>query len=221
MGYVIAIDLGATRTRAAVIEGNGRQETRIERRTPHGENDSLIGFLSGLIREMRGSLKSEGPTGIGLSVAGPVDINRGMLLNPPNMPFRNVPLTSTLSRGISLPVRMVNDCHAGLLGELTYGRAENEQNVVYITISTGIGGGVLANDRIILGRSGNAAEIGHLYVDNTYALPCGCGNISHWEGYASGRSLPRFFSKWCHRHGKHLAGAVWSKRYFYTGQRGR
>ncbi|NTV00322.1 MAG: ROK family protein [Methanoregulaceae archaeon] len=208
MEKLIAIDLGATHTRAAVVDAGGAVVKRVRQKTPGAGSDAafLTAFLSGLIRQV-----CEGPVppdipGIGLSVAGPVDLCRGVLLNPPNMPFHDVPLTGLLADETGLPVRMVNDCHAGLLGELLYGIARGQKNVVYITLSTGIGGGVLANGRILLGRDGNAAEIGHLHVDSRYDCACGCGNRGHWEGYASGRHLPAFFSRWCEFHGKRCEG---------------
>jgi glucokinase len=204
MEKLIAIDLGATHTRTAVVDASGAVKERIRRKTPGEGTDAahLTGFLAELIRQVCDGPVPHDVVGIGLSVAGPIDLCRGVLLNPPNMPFRNVPLTGLLADETGLPVRMVNDCHAGLLGELLYGVARGRENVVYITISTGIGGGVLANGRILLGRDGNAAEIGHLHVDCTYDCACGCGGSGHWEGYASGRHLPSFFARWCEFHGK-------------------
>jgi glucokinase len=204
MEKLIAIDLGATFTRAAVVDSFGAVEEKVRQKTP-GEGSGptvLTAFLSGLIRQVCDGPVRSGIRGVGLSVAGPVDICRGVLKNPPNMPFRDVPITGVLADETGVPVRMVNDCHAGLLGELLYGAARGGENVVYITISTGIGGGVLANGRILLGRDGNAAEIGHLHVDSTYGCACGCGHPGHWEGYASGRHLPAFFSRWCRFHEK-------------------
>jgi glucokinase len=201
---MIAIDLGATNTRAAVLGETGQVGERITLPTPAGGADPAIltGFLSGLItRVCRGALPGD-IAGIGISVAGPVNIRQGVLLNPPNMQFRDVPITGPLSEEFGVPVRMINDGHAGILGEATYGAAKGQQDVVYITISTGIGAGVLSNGRILLGRDGNAAEIGHFHVDDTYDLTCGCGNRGHWEGYASGKYLPWFFAQWCHYHGK-------------------
>jgi glucokinase len=222
MGRVIAVDLGATHGRAAVVETDGRIEDKIEAKTPGGGADPAIltDFISGLIKRVSRGPVPEDITGIGLSVAGPVDIHRGILLNPPNMPFRDVPLTGPLSGEIGIPVRMINDCHAGILGELSYGVAKGQKNAVYITISTGIGGGVLANGRIIFGRDGNAAEIGHFHVDNTYNLTCGCGNSGHWEGYASGTYLPWFFAQWCHYHGKPHWGPDKAEDIFLSARRG-
>jgi glucokinase len=222
MTRVVAIDLGATNTRAAVLDESGQVGNRIDARIPAGGADPsiLTGFLSGLITRLcRGTLPDD-IAGIGLSVAGPVDIPQGILLNPPNMPFRDVALTGPLSEKHGIPVRMINDGHAGILGELTFGAAKGRRDVVYITISTGIGGGVLANGRILLGRDGNAAEIGHFHVDNTYDLTCGCGYPGHWEGYASGKYLPWFFAQWCHYHGKPHWGPDTAEEIFRSARAG-
>jgi len=221
MGPVVAVDLGATQTRAAVYESGVRQGEKVGEKTPAGSSDPavLISFLSGMVR--KASRTSRGKTGaIGLSVAGPVDISRGILRNPPNMAFRDVPLCDALSREFGVPVRMVNDCHAGLVGELEAGAARGRDNVVYVTISTGIGGGVFANGRVLLGRAGNAVEIGHLHVDDTYDLPCGCGHRGHWEGYSSGRFLPWFFAQWCHYHGRPHWGPDNARDIFASARQG-
>jgi glucokinase len=217
MGDVVAVDLGATRTRIARIDDLGRIRDKRELPTPSEGSDHslLLEFLSGLIRGQAGPAD-----GIGLSVAGPVDRRRGVLKNPPNMPFRDVPLTGPLSGEFGIPVYLVNDCHAGVLGEMEYGRGKGRADVVYITISTGIGGGVVSGGRILLGREGNAAEIGHLHVDDTYGLTCGCGNNGHWEGYASGRFIPTFFSAWCRYHGKEENVVATSAEIFSKGRQG-
>lgn len=200
MRHVVAVDLGATTTRAAIAGMRGNLRRKREARTPAGETDPsvLIGFVEDLIREV-----AEGPrpvTAIGLSVAGPVDTASGILLNPPNIVFRNVPLAGSLSRLFGCPVRMINDCHAGVLAEMEHGLGRGRNDVVYLTVSTGIGAGVVSGKRLLLGRNGNAGEAGHFHVDDCYRLPCGCGAAGHWEGYASGRHLPRFFAEWCRFH---------------------
>lgn len=222
MVRMVAVDLGATNTRAAVLDQGGRITDKEEVRTPAGGADPAIlpRFLSGLITKVCGSPLPDDIAGIGLSVAGPVDIRRGILLNPPNMTFRDVPVTAPLSERFGIPVRMVNDCHAGIVGEISYGAAKGRRNAVYITISTGIGAGVLANGRILLGRDGNAAEVGHFHVDDTYNLVCGCGHSGHWEGYASGRYLPWFFAQWCHYHGKPHWGPDAAEDIFRSARQG-
>lgn len=220
MGYFVAVDLGATNTRVAIIGEDGRMGVRKEAKTPSKETDpsKIAGFLSDLIRDIMEKTERMPVLGIGLSVAGPVDIGKGVIMNPPNMAFRDVPLVLPLSRTFHCPVRMVNDCHAGVLGEMRHGRGQ--ANVVYLTISTGIGAGVISGGRLVLGRQGNAAEVGHFHVDSTYDLPCGCGHTGHWEGYASGRYLPWFFGEWCRYHAKPHWGPDTAEEIFASARQG-
>ena len=222
MGQAVAVDLGATRTRVAIVDEEGIIRERSEAPTPAKESDPLhlAGFLSNLIGEITAGLKEEPFAGIGLSVAGPVDFTRGILVNPPNMTCRDVPLITLLSGIFHCPVRMINDCHAGVLGEMYHGKGQEKQDVVYLTISTGIGGGVVSGGRLLLGRKGNAAEIGHFHVDNTYDLPCSCSHTGHWEGYGSGRYLPWFFAEWCRYHAKPHWGPDAAEEIFASARQG-
>ena len=196
---VIAVDLGATTTRVALF-GTGRELIeRVSSPTPaKGDDPGVVTrHLAGLIRKVLIGKGGTAPAAIGISACGPIDHTRGSVVRPPNLPFREIPLAGPLGEEFGLPVRLANDCHAGVLGEVIYGTGAGCDNLVYITFSTGIGGGVICNGRLVLGRDGNAAEIGHLHVDSTYDLPCGCGGTGHWEAYASGRFIPSFFERWC------------------------
>jgi glucokinase len=205
---VVAIDLGASITRVALVGSGGEILSRRSSPTPAaGDSPGIIPLhLAGLIREVLPAGKGSSPEAIGISVAGPIDHRRGAVVRPPNLPFREIPLTGPLGEEFGIPVRLANDCHAGVLGELVLGAGAGCRDLVYITLSTGIGGGVVCNGRIVLGRDGNAAEIGHFHVDSTYNLPCGCGGSGHWEGYASGRFLPGFFARWCELEGQDPVG---------------
>jgi glucokinase len=195
----IAIDLGATYTRAGLIERSGRILHRISVPTPH---EGIAKFLIRLIRQMASPEEISRAAGIGISAAGPVDIDKGTLVNPPNLPLRDIALVDPLIKSFGIPVHLANDCHAGIIGEAYFGAAQGVRNVAYITFSTGIGGGILDGGRLLLGRKGNAAEIGHFLVDTTYQMMCGCGYPGHWEGYASGRFLPAFYRTWLIHHQK-------------------
>jgi len=222
MGRAIAVDLGATHTRAAIVTHDGEIEASIVTRTPARETDPsrFRKFVTGTITDLAGDDTRGRIAGIGISVAGPVDTRQGVLLNPPNMAVRDVPLTGPISQELGLPVRIANDCHAGVLGEMYFGSGRRREDVVYITLSTGIGGGVISGGRLLHGRQGNAAEIGHFHVDSTYALPCGCGHTGHWEGYASGRYLPGFFSAWCRYHARPHWGPDRAEEIFASAREG-
>ena len=196
---VVAVDLGATTTRVALFGSGGEILGRLTSPTlGSGDSPDLITrHLAGLIWRVLPGGRGPSPAAIGISVCGPIDHRRGSVVKPPNLPFGEIPLAGPLGAEFGLPVRLANDCHAGVLGEVVFGAGAGCQNLVYITLSTGIGGGVICNGRLVLGRDGNAAEIGHFHVDTTYNLPCGCGGTGHWEAYASGRFIPGFFARWC------------------------
>ncbi len=117
------------------------------------------------------------------------------------MSYQEVPIITPLKDRFGCPVILMNDCRAAVLGEVFAGAGIGFHHIVYITFSTGIGGGVYTDGRVLLGRGGNAGEIGHFNVDTTYMHPCSCGSAGHWEGYSSGRMIPVFFQTWCRNHG--------------------
>jgi len=197
-GTVIAIDLGATKLRIALVSGTGSiTRVRVEDMPPHPPGASAItGLITRSVRALATREEIASCAGIGIGAAGPVDAAHTMIVRPPNIPLETVPLAGPLEEAFGLPVRLVNDCCAGLLGEAYFGEGRGCRNFVYLTISTGIGAGIIANGSVVTGRDGNAGEVGHLFVDSDYDLTCGCGGTGHWEGYASGRFLPRFYRAW-------------------------
>jgi len=196
-----AVDVGGTNTRVALIREDGNI-LAIERfNTPRGLDPMMVPFTAGEALLRLAALHTGIPLcGIGVSVAGPVDLNTGSINHPPNMPYDEVPIVHPIQKLCGCPVILMNDCRAAVLGEVFAGAGIGFQHVVYITFSTGIGGGVYTNGRVLLGRGGNAGEIGHFPVDTTYLHPCSCGLTGHWEGYASGRGIPIFFQEWCRNH---------------------
>lgn len=203
--YAVAVDLGATNVRVALVSRDGKIVAKLKEKTPkHGKNGAVI---SDKIIEMIGRVLADYPgvrsMGIGISSMGPLDYKRGGPFASPNIPFKFVPLTEPLCKEFSLPVFLLNDANAAVLGEQRFGVGKNTKNVVYITISTGIGGGAIVDGKLLLGKSGNATEVGHMIVDTTSNIRCSCKKgTGHWEGLASGRNMPRFFRAWVKMHGK-------------------
>jgi len=199
MSQVIAVDLGGTNVRVARITRDGVIEKKISTLTPASPEtpEDIVDVVVEMIRSISEGDDISELEGIGVSVAGPVNSHRGVVINPPNITLPEIPLAGPLVKEFGIPVRLINDCPAGALGELYFGDGKGCRDFVYITISTGIGGGVVAGGKILLGRNGNAAEIGHFHVDTRYNIICGCGYPGHWEAYASGRHIPEFFSHWC------------------------
>ena len=194
----IAIDLGATNLRVALISKRGKCFKKIQSKTPKkGVSPQIIvaeiiRLIQIILQDTKANLK-----GACVSVAGPVDYQKGEVVNPPNIPFKRIPIVKPLSKFLKLPVLLYNDCNAAVWGEKHFGVGKKFKNIVYITISSGIGGGAIVDGHLLLGKSGSAAEIGHFKIDTKYNFPCGCKKgKGHWEGYCSGNNLPHFFKFW-------------------------
>jgi glucokinase len=209
MKGVIAVDLGATNIRVGVYENSQAAIDPIAVPTPGSPRNAgeIISLLSENIRSLVGSAGITEIEGIGISAAGPVDHGTESVVRPPNIPLETIPLVGPLEKEFGVPVKMINDCHAGILGEVYFGSLARENNAVYLTMSTGIGAGILAGGKILLGNKGNAGEVGHFFTDDRFNRICGCGFPGHWEAYASGKFLPEFFLQWCTDNGMNPTGA--------------
>lgn len=192
--YGIGVDLGGTRVRAALSNKEGKFVARLE----ESVNTKSRKAISDQIIRMARSLCSESSVdftdleGIGIASTGPLDLRKGALINPTNLPFKFVPLTEPVSSELKIPASLLNDCTAGVLGERGFGAGKGLDDLVYITLGTGIGGGAIVDGHLLLGKDGNAAEIGHITIDYFGRLKCGCGKMGHWEAYCSGRNIPNF-----------------------------
>ena len=189
---VVGIDLGATNVRAALGSLQHGILRKIEEKTVKDEQpEKLIEQFTRLIKNVAGDKLSE-VQAIGVGSIGPLDVRKGVILNPSNAPFRNVPVVEMLSEEFKLPVYILNDCNAAVLGEKVFGAGKRFDNVFYVTLSSGIGGGAMVDGVLLLGKDGNAVEVGHTVVDLEGKLECGCGARGHWEAYCSGRNIPKF-----------------------------
>ncbi len=191
MSWVLAIDLGGTRIRAGLVDREGRVRARRETPTQAREGpDSVIGRMVALARELlseaEGSVRA-----VGVGAPGPLDPEAGVILSAPNLPgWRGVPLRDRLEEALGLPVFLGNDANVAALAEARWGAGRGLRHLVYLTVSTGIGGGVLVDGRLLLGDRGLAGELGHLPVE-VDGPPCGCGGRGHLEAIASGTALAR------------------------------
>ena len=147
----IAVDLGATNLRVGLVTRTGRIERMSVSKIPEDLPDA--GIITRLIIRAIHSLVSdreiETSAGIGIGAAGPIDRSHTAVVRPPNIPLDIIPLSDPLKAEFHLPVRLINDCSAGLLGEAYFGEGKRCENFVYVTISTGIGAGILAKGTII------------------------------------------------------------------------
>lgn len=190
----IGVDLGGTNVRVAFGSKEGKIIARVSEPTeksrgPTGVSEQIIRLINSLIK---GRINLRDIEGIGIGSAGPLDIKSGALMRPTHLPFEYVPLVKPLEEEFGLPVILLNDCVAAVLGEKHFGIGGGHENLVYVTISTGIGGGVYVDGHLLIGKDGNAHEIGHFTIDFKGRLTCGCGKKGHWEAYCSGVGIPNY-----------------------------
>jgi len=192
MRYALVGDLGATNMRAALVDDEGRVHHKhsVPTLADRGRDDVLERFL--LIFDQVQSHAGEGKViGIGLAVAGPTDPVTGMMHNPPNIPaWHGFSAKPALEGRFSLPVIVANDASLAALAECRYGAGRGYRHVIYITVSTGIGGGIVIDGKTLLGAHGFAAEIGHITIDRKGPI-CNCGNVGCWEALSSGTAIAR------------------------------
>jgi len=190
----IGVDIGGTNVRIALGDEEGHILAKLSEKTektkgPQGVSQQIIEMIRSIQARMTGARLIEG---IGIGSSGPLDLKRGGLMKPTNIPYDFVPLVEPLKEELKLPTYLLNDCAAAVVGEKFYGVGKNHENLVYITLSTGIGGGVYVDGHLLAGKDGNAHEIGHLTIDYEGKLVCGCGRRGHWEAYCSGNGIPNF-----------------------------
>ncbi|MEM3692964.1 MAG: ROK family protein [Candidatus Bathyarchaeia archaeon] len=190
----IGVDIGATNLRVALGTQEGRILAKlIEPTNIRGGAEGVSLQIGMMIRKILGSeVSTKDLKGIGIGSTGPMDLKRGAVVKASNLPWDFIPLVEPLQEAFGIPVRLLNDCAAAVLGEKVFGSGIGTQNLLYITLSTGIGAGVFIDGRLIMGKDGNAHEVGHFTIDFEGRLLCGCGKRGHWEAYCSGRNIPRY-----------------------------
>lgn len=196
LSYVAAVDLGATHLRTGIVDEDGKILAFSQNEVNDLTNGMDIQLLICTMIDELSRTSRVSPQAVGISTAGPVDLKTGSVVGSPNMKCERIFLSGPLQERFNVPVRMMTDCKAGVLGEYYFGGAKDAATLVYLTFSTGIGAGVLDRGKLLCGSNGNASEAGHFLVDTTWDLPCGCGGIGHWEAYASGTGIPNFFRAW-------------------------
>ena len=189
--FALAIDLGGTELRAAVVSDAGIVVVSAGIRTdPSAEPDVFIDRMAALALDVRASAPRCEIAGLGVGAPGPLDSIAGLSLAPPTLPlWRDVPLRAMLAARLQMPVWVENDANVAALGEWRFGAGRGTQTMVYVTVSTGLGGGVVADGRLLHGRKGLASHIGHMRIAETSEEPCSCGASGCWEALASATAL--------------------------------
>lgn len=187
----IGVDIGASRLRVALGTKDGRILKKMIEKTSFKSKTSLVDQVERMIGEIIGDREFGEIEGIGMGVVGPLDIHRGVI-SPANSPVKEIDLLNPLADRLETRMSMVNDCIAATIGVRSYGCGRGVENLVYLTFSTGIGAGVIVDGHVLIGKGGNAHEVGHMVVDPEMKLVCGCGGRGHWEAYCSGANLPNY-----------------------------
>src|SRR5437764_7066296 len=182
------IDLGGTQVRVALARSDGRLVASIKTRThllPTAQ--AMVDWAAAEIDRHRGREKVKGIT---IAAPGPIDLKRGVLVNPPNLPWPNAPLAAMMTRATGARVRLANDADMAGLGEFHHGAGRRTKNMVYITWSTGVGGGLIIDGKLHRGGHGTAGEVGHMIIDPNGPLD-NCGQRGCLEAFVSGTALAR------------------------------
>ena len=191
---VLAIDLGGTKIASAIISNEGDVLARDYRLTLADEGvepviSRILLAIEHLVKKCKVGLSQL--DSISIAAAGAIDSERGLVTSSPNLPgWHDVPLRDVVRERFGLDTFLVNDASAAAMGEHRLGVGRGTTNLIYITVSTGIGGGIIINGRLYLGTSGAAGEIGHMTID-VNGPRCYCGNSGCLEELASGRAIAR------------------------------
>ncbi len=193
MAYALGVDLGGTKILAALVDGSGRVRHRHRVPTPQAGPAAVVEAIAGAVDAvLHGAAVRRGlVAGLGVGAPGPLDPRTGMVFEPPNLVgWRDVPLARMLRDRLALEAHVENDANAAALAEWWIGAGRGTHDIVYLTISTGIGGGIILNDVLLHGVSGTAGEVGHMTIDLD-GPRCGCGRVGHLEALASGPAIAR------------------------------
>ena len=182
----LCLDIGGSKTAVSVLAGNGNEHHREVFASRASEGfEAMYARLCAAIRR---ALEGHAPARIGVSIGGPLDAERGIVFSPPHLPgWDAVPLAALLEEQFGLPVRLEHDAKAGALAEWRYGAGRGSRNLVFLTLGTGLGAGLIVDGRLVRGSLGAAGEVGHWRMarDGPHLY----GKRGSWEGYSSGAGL--------------------------------
>ena len=193
MSVTIGIDIGGTKIAGGLVDPEGTILGRARRDTPARSKEAIVETIVAVISDLvdtAAALGTGSVEGVGLGAAGLVDETRQIVRFAPNLDWVEEPLGPAVSAGCGLPVIVENDANAAAWGEFRFGAGRGSHDLVAVTVGTGIGGGIVHDDRLVRGSYGMAAEFGHLVRVQDGRL-CGCGKRGCWEQYASGNALLR------------------------------
>ncbi len=191
---LLGIDIGGSKVALALGDEQGRVSAHMRRPTESsGRPDEDLARIAEDARRLlaKAGARASDLAQVGLSVPGPIDRERGLLLRPPNLPgWEEVPVCASLGAALGVPAHLENDANAAALAEWRYGAGRGFEQVVYLTMSTGVGAGIVADGRLVRGAAGSAGEIGHSRVE-WGGERCACGLRGCLEAYVGGAAWTR------------------------------
>ncbi len=193
MAVTIAVDVGGTQMRVAAFPENKTTPINHKQIRTYADGETSIDRLINLVQETM-PVREE-IDAVGIALPGPIDPIKGVILRAPNLPeWEGMPILKQIEEKLGAPVFMGNDANLAVLGEWKYGAGKGHHNLLYLTVSTGIGGGVICNDQLLVGCHGLGAELGHVTI-----LPdgpmCSCGQPGHLEALASGKAIAAYVAE--------------------------
>lgn len=185
----IGVDLGGTKIHTAISTSSGNilNEEVVLTEANKGY-EQIVDKIKNSIRKVMEGIDKSSIVAIGVGSPGPLDIKKGIISEPVNLPFNNFPIVEELVKEFSIKTFLDNDANAATLGEYLFGSGKGTENMVYVTASTGIGGGAILNGKIYRGSTSNALEVGHTTI-NLSGRRCGCGNNGCVEAMSSGTAI--------------------------------
>jgi glucokinase len=192
---ILAIDLGGTQIRAALVTPDRAVHARRAAPTLDEQGvDAVMARIADLAAGVRADAASQdlpAPIGVSISSPGPLDPWRGVVTLAPNLAgWRDIVVAPRIAEALDLPTFLERDTNVAVMAEWRYGAARDTRDAIYITVSTGIGGGIIIDGRPLVGRDGTAGEVGHITVELD-GPRCGCGGIGHVEAISSGTAIAR------------------------------
>lgn len=187
MSLAIGVDVGGTKIAAGLVDEHGGVLAELRVESPATDTLGMEEAIAGLVERLGAG---HDVTAVGVGAAGYVDRTRSVVLLAPNLAWRDLPLRADLEARLNLPVVIENDANAAAWGEFVFGAGADVDDLLLLTVGTGVGGGIVLDGRLHRGAFGVAAEVGHLRLVRGGRL-CGCGNHGCFEQYASGSALVR------------------------------
>ncbi len=202
--YYAGLDLGGTFVKCGIFDSEGRLLKKASAETS-GDYTTIANTMATLATELA---RACGVTlsGIGIGAPGTVDGKAGVVLYSNNLNWYNVPLSADIEAIAGVPAFMTNDANAAALGEYAYGAGRQYDNVIFVTLGTGVGGGIIIDGKIYEGLCGAGAELGHMGIEMNGEL-CSCGRRGCLEAYASTSALVRQAKRYM---AEHKDTAMWA-----------